>query len=114
MQDAKSNINNRGLTTLNNNKQNETIRPSAFHRLSRENIEISETWIDQSRVDPNSAKLENIKYETLTQQELNKLNKSTVPNNIIYKIELSNCREQFYLYLIYNHVVYRIISYNKF
>lgn len=113
MQDAKSNINNRGLTTLNNNKQNETIRPSAFHRLSRENIEISETWIDQSPVDPNSAKLENIKYEPLTQQELNKLNKSSVPNNITYKIESSRGRNQLYSTLTYSPVVKRNGAYNK-
>ncbi|HLW15644.1 MAG TPA: type IX secretion system sortase PorU [Flavobacteriaceae bacterium] len=91
----------------------ESLRPSAFHRLSRENIEVSETWVDQNIADPSSVRLENLRYEALTTEELNKLNKSAVPSQLTYKIETSRGRDQLYTTLTYSPIINRNGTYSK-
>lgn len=93
--------------------QAEAIRPSAFHRLSREEIHINETWTDQAMADPSSAKLENIRYEPLTEIELQELNKEAVPSEITYNLITSRGRNQLYTTLTYSPVVRHNGSYNK-
>lgn len=103
----------RSLSALAKENQSQAIRPAAFHRLNQERIEISETWIDQNIIDPNSAKLVNIRYEPLNAEELTKLNKSTVPNEIRFKINTTKGRDKLYSTLTYSPVVKRQGTYNK-
>lgn len=110
---TKSLKSNRGVSTFAKQNRSETVRPSAFHRLSREQISISETWIDQRMADPNSAKLENLRYEPLTTEELNKLNKEVVPTTLTYGLVSSRGRDKLYTTLTYSPVVYRNGSYSK-
>lgn len=93
--------------------RNHTLRPSAYHRLNSETIELSETWIDQNIVDPNSVRLENVRYETLTTEELNQLNKSAVPSQLTYKLESSRGRDKLYSTLTYSPVINRNGTYTK-
>lgn len=93
--------------------QKERLRPSAYHRLNRERVEISETWIDQNIADPNSARLENIKYEALSYEELNKLNKSIIPSQLTYSLESSRGRNKLYSTLTYSPVVKYNGTYSK-
>ena len=108
---ANESLDSRRLTAQ--SVQNNTIHPSAYHRLNRENIEVNEVWKDESTVDPNSVKLENIRYEPLTAMELNKLNKASVPNKITYSLASSKGRNQLYTTLTYSPVVKLNGIYNK-
>ena len=93
--------------------RNQTLRPSAYHRLNRENIEVSETWVDQNIVDPNSVRLENVRYETLSTEELHQLNKSVVPTQLTYKLKTSRGRNKLYSTLTYSPVINRNGTYTK-
>src|SRR5699024_9612828 len=99
---ANESLDSRRLTAQ--SVQNNTIRPSAYHRLNREHIEVNEVWKDESTVDPNSVKLENIRYEPLNAMELNKLNKASVHNKITYSLASSKGRNQLYTTLTYSPV----------
>lgn len=118
MQDAtntttKSLKGNHGVSAFAKENQKETIRPSAFHRLSREHISVSETWTDQRIADPNSVKLENLRYEPLTPEELNKLNKEAVPTKLTYDLVSSRGRDKLYTTLTYSPVINQNGTYSK-
>lgn len=110
---TKSIKGNLGKSTLSKANQSENIRPSAFHRISRENISISETWIDQRMADPSSVRMENLRYEPLTTEELNKLNKEAVPTKLTYDLKSSRGRNKLYTTLSYSPVVYQNGNYSK-
>lgn len=110
---TKSSFANQRQSLSHKSTPQKDIRPSAFHRIDRQTISIEETWLDQNIAEPNSARMENVRYESLTQEELNKLNKEAVPTELTYSIETSRGRDRLYTTFTYSPVIQRNGSYSK-
>jgi len=94
-------------------KSDAHLAPSAFYRLEREWITMEEIWTDEGISDPNSVRMENVKFEPLNSEELKALNKSNIPNTLNYSIETSRGRNQLYTTFTYSPVIHRNGNYNK-
>lgn len=108
----KASLRNAGFSAI-SQSESQSIRPSAFHRLDREQIQMNETWIDQSMADPNSVRMENVRYESINSEELQKLNKAAVPNELSYSIKTNRGRDKLYTTFTYSPVIHSNGAYRK-
>lgn len=70
-------------------------------------------WIDKAFANESSAKISNVKWGTLTSEELKKINKEKVPNTIEYSIKSGYARELIYTTIAISPIVRTNGQYQK-
>ncbi|PKA83421.1 putative secreted protein (Por secretion system target) [Ulvibacter sp. MAR_2010_11] len=73
--------------------------------LSGNSISYRHQWEDNGFANPNSLTISNIKYGTLTSEELSKIDKSVVPQTLSYSIGSSRAREVIYTIVTISPIV---------
>lgn len=82
--------------------KNESV---SWLRLDEFKMFYSEQWLDNSYADPASLKVSNIKYGSLSSEELSKINRDLVPSTPSYSIESNRARDLIYTTIMISPVV---------
>ncbi len=65
-------------------------------QLSKENVRYIRLWPDSRQVNPNSARITGISYGVLSNNELSKIDPSTVPNQLTFTIKSTYSRDKLF------------------
>jgi len=105
------------VSEFENSKTNSSLKEKALESLklqiTDESLTYNEQWEDNGFADPSSLQITNLQYGSLTNEELNKINKDLVPENLVYDIRSSKAREIIYTTFTISPIIKLNGSYRK-
>ena len=101
------------IQQLTSNEKKDRLLSYLNLQLDGDTIIFNKNWLDNGFANEKSARISNIKWGTLTSDELKKINKDKVPTSLKYALKSSHSRELIYSNIAISPIIYTNGQYQK-